>query len=150
MFPTFILRYLAINLTVMERREFLSRIGVGAAFALTASCLGSCKKAEVTAVDFTIDLTDAAYAALKNNGGYIIKDKVVVAKTTSGTYAAATQVCSHEGEARVYYDKSNNQWMCSAHGATFNLSGGGTNSNGSKGLTIYKTSLSGNSLRVYS
>lgn len=135
----------------MDRREFLSTVGVGAAFALTASCLGGCKKSETPAkVDFTINLDDAAFAALKNNGGYVIKDSVVIARTIAGNYAAATQICSHEGNKQVVYDKTNNQWFCNSHGARFTLSGSGANSNESKGLTIYNTSLTGNSLRVFS
>jgi len=137
----------------MDRKAFLSTIGFGAAFALTASCLGSCKKTAVTPsgpVDFTVDLTDAASAALANNGGYIIKNTCVIAKTNTGTYAAATQICSHEGKTQVTYDGTNNQWYCTAHGARFNITGGGMNSNGSGGLTIYKTQLNGNLLRVYS
>ncbi|OYU94621.1 MAG: (2Fe-2S)-binding protein [Bacteroidetes bacterium B1(2017)] len=135
----------------MKRREFLSSIGVGAAFALTASCLGSCKKTDTPAsVDFTIDLTNSAYTALKTNGGYIIKDSVVIAKTTAGAYAAATVICSHEGQQKIYYNKSVNQWNCSAHGAAFSMDGSGLNGNGKNGLTIYKTTLTGNSLRVYS
>ena len=137
----------------MERREFLEKLGIGAAFVLTSSCLGSCKKtdsAPAGTVDFTLDLTASANAALATNGGFIISNKVVVAKDTSGNYVAATQVCSHEGNVQVSYNKASNNYMCSAHGATFDLLGKGTNANGSKGLTIYKTSLSGTSLRVFS
>lgn len=137
----------------MDRKQFLSSIGIGAAFALTASCLGSCKKTATTPsgpVDFTIDITDAANAALVNNGGYIVKNSCVVAKTNTGTYAAATVICSHEGRTQVTYDSTNNQWYCTAHGARFSIAGVGMNSNGSGGLTIYNTQLTGNILRVYS
>ena len=136
----------------MERREFLEKLGIGAAFVLTSSCLGSCTKtdnAPTGTVDFTLDLTASANAALTTNGGFIISNKVVVAKDTSGNYVAATQVCSHEGNVQVAYNKAANNYLCSAHGATFDLLGKGTNANGSKGLTIYKTSLSGTSLRVF-
>jgi cytochrome b6-f complex iron-sulfur subunit len=137
----------------MERREFLEKLGIGAAFVLTSSCLGSCTKTDYAptgTVDFTLDLSASANAALNTNGGYIISNKVVVARDTSGNYVAATQVCSHEGKVQVAYNKASNNYVCSAHNATFDLTGKGTNSNGSKGLTIYKTSLSGTSLRVYS
>ena len=137
----------------MERREFLEKLGIGAAFVLTSSCLGSCTKtdnAPTGTVDFTLDLSASANAALNTNGGFIISNKVVVARDTSGNYVAATQICSHEGEVKVSYSKASNNYTCSAHGATFDLLGKGTNSNGSKGLTIYKTSLSGTSLRVFS
>lgn len=137
----------------MNRKEFLSTLGLGAAFALTTSCLGSCKKETTTPsapVDFTIDLTATANAALLVNGGYIVKNQVVVAKTTAGNYVAATQICSHEGKTQVYYNAVNNEWNCSAHGARFSLTGTGLNGNGSGGLTIYNTQLTGNTLRIFS
>ncbi len=136
----------------MERKEFIAQLGLGAAFVLTAGCFGSCKKSDTTAadvpVDFTLDLTLPANAALANNGGYLVSNGVVVAKNNTGTYVAATQTCSHEGLKQITL--SNNEWACSAHGARFNLSGTGLNSNGSKGLKIYNTSVTGNILRVYS
>lgn len=137
----------------MNRKEFLNKIGFGAAFALTATCLHSCEKENTTPtgpVDFTINLNDAANAALANNGGYIIQNAVVVARTNTGTYAAATVICSHEGQQQISYKGAVNQWYCSAHGATFDINGVGQNANGSRGLTIYKTQLTGTSLRIYS
>jgi Rieske Fe-S protein len=136
----------------MNRKEFLNKIGLGAAFALTATCLHSCEKENTTPsgpVDFTINLNDAANASLANTGGYVIQNAVVIAKTASG-YAAATVICSHEGQQQITYRGNQNQWYCTAHGATFDINGVGQNANGSKGLTIYKTQLSANSLRIYS
>lgn len=136
----------------MNRKEFLNKIGFGAAFALTATCLHSCEKENTTPsgpVDFTINLNDAANAALANTGGYVIQNAVVIAKTASG-YAAATVICSHEGQQQITYKGNQNQWYCTAHGATFDINGAGQNSNGSKGLTIYKTQLTASSLRIYS
>ena len=133
----------------MDRRKFLEQIGVGAAFALTATCLGGCKAdTSVTPIDFTIDLNDSAYAALKTNGGYVIKNDAVIARTTTGGYAAATVICSHEGQKRISYN-SQGQWSCSAHGALFDATGKGLNGNASKGLTIFKADLSGTSLHIY-
>ena len=137
----------------MERRDFLEKLGIGAAFVLTSSCLGGCSKTDdAPTIDFTVDLAAAANAALATNGGFIINaaNKVVVARDTSGNYVAATQVCSHEGNVQVAYNKATNNYQCSAHGATFDLLGKGTNANGSKGLKIYKTTLTGTKLRVYS
>ncbi len=138
----------------MERRDFLEKIGIGAAFVLTSSCFGACKSenyAPTGTVDFTLDLAASENAALAANGGFVIANKVVVVKDTSGKYVAATQVCSHEGRVQVTYNKAANNFICSAHGAAFSLTGAGTNSEGSKGLTIYKTEvLTGNKLRVYS
>lgn len=132
----------------MNRKEFLGKLGLGAAFVLTTACLGSCgSNVDLTSVDFTLDLTDSANSALANNGGYIIKDKVVVAKNNDGNYVAATQLCSHEDKYEIIL--KNNEWFCTAHDARFGLDGSGLNSKGDKNLTIYNTSLDGNTLRVF-
>lgn len=137
----------------MNRKEFISSLGVGAAFALTATCLGACTKNNGDflpsgLVDFTVDLANPANARLLTNGGYLIKDRVVVARTTAGTYVAATQRCSHEGLYAVVF--SEDEWYCPEHGARFSLSGSGLNRDGSRGLTIYQTTLEGDLLRVFS
>jgi cytochrome b6-f complex iron-sulfur subunit len=136
----------------MERKDFIAQLGLGAAFVLTAGCFGSCKKDSTPAadvpVDFTLDLAAPANAALATNGGYLVSNGVVVAKNNAGAYVAATQTCSHEGLKQITL--ANNEWTCTAHGAKFNLAGSGLNSNGSKGLKIYNTTLTGTSLRVFS
>lgn len=127
---------------------------MGAAFALTATCLGGCAAENVTpdvngTVDFTLDLTDAANANLSNNGGYVVVDNaVVVGRANDGGYVAATRTCSHEPRKEVRL--RNDEWYCTAHGARFGLNGGGLNGNGRNGLKIYKTELNGNMLRVFS
>jgi cytochrome b6-f complex iron-sulfur subunit len=136
--------------TKMERREFLEKIGIGAAFVLTASCLHSCKKEDTGPVDFTLNLDDADNTSLKTNGNFRIVNDVVVAKGNDGKYYAATVVCSHEQQKGITYSKTNNRYECSVHGAQFDLAGKGLNANGSKGLTIYQTTLTGASLRVFS
>ena len=133
----------------MDRRDFLEKIGIGAAFALTSACLASCTKTTL-AVDFSLNLDDAANVALKTNGGYVIKNGVVIARDTSGNYAAATVVCSHQQQSEVVYNKTTNEWLCNAHGARFDLAGKGLNNNGNGGLTVYQTAVSGTSLRIFS
>ena len=142
----------------MNRNEFLKKMGVGAAFALTATCLGGCAVENIApdsqtntnnAVDFTLDLNSASNAALANPGGYVIVNgSVVVGKANDGSFVAATRTCSHEPRKQVRL--RNNQWYCSAHGAKFGLDGQGLNSLGGNGLKIYQTELNGNSLRVFS
>ncbi len=134
----------------MERRDFLEQLGIGAAFVLTSACLGSCKKDTVTPADFMLDLNASENAALKTNGGYIVTNGIVVARTTSGGYAAATVTCSHEQKKQITYNKGTNEWLCTAHQARFDMTGKGLNGNGSGGLTIYQTSLSGTTLRIFS
>jgi cytochrome b6-f complex iron-sulfur subunit len=142
----------------MERRQFLESLGIGAAFVLTATCLQSCKSDNAGGVtpttptgglDFTLNLDDAANASLKTNGGYVIANGVVVAKDKDGKFVAATQTCSHQGFKLVVFDGAKNEFNCSQHGARFSTAGAGLNSEASKGLTVYKTALTGSSLRVF-
>jgi len=60
----------------MNRKEFLNKIGFGAAFTLTATCLHSCEKENTTPtgpVDFAINLNDPANVALSNIGDILFK-----------------------------------------------------------------------------
>ena len=63
----------------MNRKEFLSTLGLGAAAVACSYCLNACKPLDspITAptnVDFTLDLTASANASLKTNGGYLIME----------------------------------------------------------------------------
>ncbi len=136
----------------MNRKEFLNSIGIGAAFALTATCLGACSKQSTdyspsSEVDFTLDLTAPENAALNSEGGYLVRDTVVVARTSGGELVAATQQCSHEGLYRVEFRQG--EWYCPEHGARFALNGDGLNRDASRGLRIYDTELTGDMLRVF-
>ena len=132
----------------MNRKEFLGKLGLGAAFVLTASCLGGCSKSDMGPVDFTINLTDPAYSNLANNGGYIVKDRVVVARDNAGNLVAATQLCSHEDKYQIIL--KDNEWFCTDHDARFTLEGAGLNEKGSKGISVYQTTLAGDTLRIFS
>lgn len=140
----------------MNRKDFLMKLGGGAAFALTATCLGGCaveninpdQPGNTATIDFTLDLNAAVNSNLSNNGGYVIvNNQVVVARTTGGEYVAATRTCSHDPRKEVIM--RNGEWYCTAHGARFRLDGTGLNGNGRNGLTIYNTQLDGNMLRVF-
>lgn len=143
----------------MKRKEFLKSIGSGAAFALTYGCLGGCSKDEkipfiapngnnlpVNTILFTIDLDSEETTNLKDKGGFIVKDDIVIAKSLGGGYLAATVICTHESRKEVTFQ--NNEFLCIAHGARFDQSGYGLNEFGEKGLKIYKTLLDGNELAI--
>ena len=136
----------------MKRKEFIEKLGIGAAFALTATCLGGCYKDNppviAVDVDLTLDLSSSANANLQQDGGYIIKNRIVIARTQAGSYVAATQLCSHDDKYKVVF--KNNEWFCTDHDARFALDGSGLNSKGSNGLTIYQTALNGSELRIFS
>jgi len=141
----------------MKRKEFLKTLGAGAAFAITYACLGGCSS-ENTMLDeeflsdpetgllFKINLNDDSSKTLKNNGGYLIKNNVVVAKDLSGNFVAATVVCSHEQKKKVIF--RNGEYYCTSHGARFDLEGKGLNSKGGRGIKTYKTSVTDNILSI--
>jgi cytochrome b6-f complex iron-sulfur subunit len=136
----------------MDRREFLSKLGIGAA-ATCALCIGGCKPEDsgITAptnVDFTLDLSAPANSGLLSVGGSLVNDGVIVAHTRSG-FVAVSAACTHQGTT-VYFDAGANDFVCPSHGSTFTTSGSVINGPASTPLGHYNTKLAGNSLRVYS
>jgi cytochrome b6-f complex iron-sulfur subunit len=141
----------------MDRKEFLSAIGVGAASLVVLNCIGCSKSSNPAGtsttgpsnVDFTLDLTASANAALLNNGGYVSSKGVLVARTTAGTYIAVQLSCTHENYPLVF-QASASHFYCNNHGSAFTETGVVLNSPARSNLTTYKTTLTGTSLRVYS
>jgi cytochrome b6-f complex iron-sulfur subunit len=134
----------------MERKEFLSQIGIGAAAIFIPACIGglsSCKKTETTTkVDFTVETSTGSLAT---NGGSLISNGVIVARTLTGTFLAVAAACTHQG-TNVNYNSSNNNFVCPNHGAKYDSSGNVTLGPATTNLTKYNTTLTGTSLRVYS
>lgn len=139
----------------MERKEFLSLLGLTTGGLLFASCIESCKKekngpeAANRQVDFTLDLTAYSNAALANKGGYVVFNEVIVARTLGGAYIAVSAVCTHQG-SNVGYQATLNRFQCASHGSTFSASGAVMSGPASVPLQEFKTELKGSSLRVYS
>ncbi len=133
----------------MNRKEFLSIVGIGATSVFITSCLSACKKENNTNIDFTLDLSSSANSALSANGGFIISQGVIVAKTNVGEYIAVSAACTHQG-TNVQFQSANNRFHCPSHGANFNTNGTVQNGPANSALTKYNTNLSGNMLRVYS
>jgi cytochrome b6-f complex iron-sulfur subunit len=135
----------------MDRKKFLSQLGISGAGLFTAACIQSCSKNNTPApnVDFQLDLSTSAYASLKTPGNYLIVQGVIVALSTSGTYLAVSAACPHQG-VQVQFQSSQNQFICTAHNSLFTSTGTRISGPAPNGLTQYKTSLNGNILRVFS
>lgn len=140
----------------MDRKEFLSTIGLTST-SLLLTCLGCSKGNSSSArvptppisVDFSIDLTAAANASLAQPGGYMAMNGVLVAHTTAGNYIAVQQSCTHENYPLVY-QASVQHFYCANHSSNFSESGAVLGGPANSPLTVFKTALTGNSLRVYS
>lgn len=135
----------------MDRKEFLSQLGIGGASLFAATCMQACSKDNTAPsnVDFQLDLGTNAYASLKIPGNHVIVQGVIVALSTSNTYLAVSSSCPHQG-VQVQFQSSQNQFICTAHNSVFTSTGARVSGPAPKGLTQYKTSLTGNILRVYS
>jgi cytochrome b6-f complex iron-sulfur subunit len=108
----------------MERRNFLKAACTFCAIAPIAGVIESCKKTTASgpSANFTIDLTDPGYAALKTVGGSIVKSGVIVICTGTNTYVALSDTCTHQG-CSLNYDKPSNELVCPCHGGTYDLNG---------------------------
>ncbi len=93
-----------------------------------------------------LKLSDATNASLLKIGGYIRKSNIVVAQVSENSFAAVTQLCTHEPKKDVIFNK--NEFYCTAHGAKFTLAGKGLNDTGRKGIQAYKVYTDGISLVV--
>ncbi|MFS2187434.1 ubiquinol-cytochrome c reductase iron-sulfur subunit [Mucilaginibacter sp. Mucisp84] len=141
----------------MDRKEFLSIAGITAASFALINCMGCSKKSDnasagitgPTGVDFTLDLSLSANSALLVNGGYLASKGVIVAKTTTGSYIAVQQSCTHESYPLIY-QSSERQFFCNNHGSAFSEAGVVKNSPANRNLTVYQTTLTGTSLRIFS
>ena len=148
----------------MERKEFLSALGFSTASLLLATCLGGCSKSSgtdsgsvvpppppppvPTNIDFVFDLTKSENANLATSGGFIYKNGVIVARTTTGTYIAVAMACTHQGTTLVYQG-SQNRFFCNNHGSTFSNTGIVNIGPATTNLQQFNTSLTGSMLRVF-
>jgi cytochrome b6-f complex iron-sulfur subunit len=142
----------------MNRMEFLKSLGLKGAslFAVycAASGLSSCVNESMdptnptggTGNELILDLNSAAYSKLNTVGNYVVVSGIVVARVSASSFAAVTQVCSHEGRRQVVFNAG--EFYCAAHGARFDTAGKGLNSTGSRGLKTYATVLDGTNLKV--
>lgn len=139
----------------MNRKEFLQKVGFGAAIALVPACVGglatscSSENPTVTApknVNFTIDVSTGALSA---NGGFLVINGIIIARTISGAFIAVSSACTHQGTT-INYNSTNNNFVCPNHGAHFDSSGAVTQGPAAVNLTSYHTQLTGNTLNVYS
>lgn len=136
----------------MDRYEFLKVLGSGTVLAC-AACLESCSSNGVdpapTNVDFTLDLTLAENTALNAAGGSLSKNGIIIARISTVEFTALSRACTHEGTA-VNYQPAQQNFLCPNHQSRFDKNGTPLNGPASSPLRKYNTTLTGNSLRVFS
>jgi len=135
----------------MTRKEFMVQVGVTSlvlpvCLGMLSGCSGQNPTPAPTNVDFTLDVSSGS---LSRDGGYIVKNGVIVARVSASTFLAVSAACTHEGTS-VQYVSSRNDFECPSHGATFSSNGKVTQGPARTALTQYNTSLTGSSRRVFS
>lgn len=137
----------------MDRKEFLSLLGMGGASLVVSACLGGCSKNEsATApsnLNLNLDLNSTTYSGLKTKGNYVqLADGVVVAYGLDGNYYAVQLTCPHES-GRIKYDSSVGKFRCEKHTTqTFSQSGSSFGPETSSSLKTYTCTLTGTMLNV--
>ena len=126
------------------------------AFAVAGLAVGgsafleACTKSSTTpsgpTVDFTLDLTLPANAALGHTGGYIYSNGVIVAKTST-SYIALSQSCTHQG-CTVTFNSGGNDFVCPCHGGIYSLDGSVMSGPPPSPLKSYSVTKNGNILSV--
>jgi cytochrome b6-f complex iron-sulfur subunit len=134
----------------MERAEFLRQMGTMTVVVCAGCSLYSCAEDAVDPnVDFTLDLSAPENSVLLNAGGSMGKNGVIVARIQGDEFVALRRACTHEG-TDVNYQASKQNFRCPNHGSEFSKTGAVQIGPATKPLTMYNTSLTGNSLRVFS
>ena len=140
----------------MDRKDFFSKVGFGAALLLVPSCIGgltsSCSSDGNASngpsnVDFTVDTTTGSLA---NNGGFMVQNGIIIARTLEGTFLAVSSACTHEGTS-VNFSAPGNEFICPNHNAKFSSTGVVTRGPANRNLTQYQVEIISPALiRVFS
>ena len=149
----FLFPYLVINTQLMERRKFISEVGLSVA-GICAVCLGACSKSNAPGgtagpanVNFTVDLN----SSLLSVGNSIIQSGVIVVRIAAGNTASsftAVQVnCTHEGTA-INYNTGQGIFICPNHGSRFSTNGTVLLGPATSNLNQYNINVVGTSLHV--
>lgn len=143
----------------MNRKDFFERVGFGVVAVLIPTCIAgiasSCSSDSIsgnsvvtppTSVDFSLDVSTGSLAT---NGGYLVTNGIVVARTLAGSFLAVSASCPHEG-TNVKYNSPGNDFYCPNHNAHFTDKGVVTQGPAKSNLKEYKTTLTDSTLRVFS
>lgn len=140
-----------------SRRDFLSKVlAVVAAAGLNPVTVFLTPKDILasgggqTLGQFTVDLTLAKYAALKNVGGSVAISitgtsiRIILTRFDSTTFYAVNRSCTHSGTLVNSFNKSLQRIVCPAHGSQFLADGTVKVGPALRSLTKYTTTFDGN------
>ena len=149
----------------MERKDFIEQVGLSAASILIFGCMQGCSKSDspapkpptgttnpppVKAIDFTINITTNPYTSLNTAGGFYVDktNNIIIARTLTDEFLAVSSLCTHQ-QVLLDFQASDNRFYCSGHGSLFSTTGAVINGPAAAPLKQYKTTRTGNSLRIF-
>ena len=149
----------------MERKDFIEQVGLSAASILIFGCMQGCSKSDspapkpptgttnpppVKAIDFTINITTNPYTSLNTAGGFYVDkaNNIIIARTLTDEFLAVSSLCTHQ-QVLLDFQASNNRFYCSGHGSLFSTTGAVLNGPAATPLKQYKTTRTGNNLRIF-
>ncbi len=138
----------------MERKDFLKQsLALCGLSLIPAGIIQSCSKQNFAGpanVNFTLDLSSSANAALNIVGGSLLTNGVLVIHTTASVYHALSPTCTHAG-CTVNYSPGSGVVICPCHGGTFNATTGAVlGGPPPSGLTTYTVTQAGTILTIKS
>ncbi len=137
----------------MERKDFLKATFAACGLSLLpAAVLESCTKASTAApsnVNFTLDLTASANAALNNIGGSLVSNSILIIRSGASTFTALSAICTHEG-CSVNYNSSAKDVVCPCHGGVYNITGAVVSGPPPSALATYTVTQNGNIITIKS
>ena len=149
----------------MERKDFIEQVGLSADSILIFGCMQGCSKSDspaptpptgttnpppVKAIDFTINITTNPYTSLNTAGGFYVdkSNNIIIARTLTDEFLAVSSLCTHQ-QVLLDFQASDNRFYCSGHGSLFSTTGAVINGPAAAPLKQYKTTRTGNSLRIF-
>lgn len=128
--------------TTIDRAEFFKLVGVSVGAVILQHCLSGCGSSteEPVPQGTSINLNNADFVALKNPGGVVYTNGIIVARTLQNAFLAVSQACTHQG-TRVNFNASANTFVCPNHGSIFNNLGEVVQGPATRPLTRYMTTF---------
>lgn len=136
----------------MQRRNFIGNLARGAGTLIVLPlAITSCEQDPVNDPNgngdlLVVDLTDAQNSSLLSEGGFIIRNNVIIINS-GGNYTALSSVCTHSA-CQVTYNASNNNLPCPCHGSLFSISGSVLNGPADAPLETYPVTENGDVLEI--
>ncbi len=153
---TFVVAHRFLEVTSMNRREFISWVGLGAIATSLPVALAACSRPEASAPAPAVPAgppradgfqTVGSFADLKQKGSIAVKlpnmDAVVIADPAAATSAIAVNpLCTHKG-CVVTWAPGEKAFVCPCHGAKFGSDGKVTHGPADKPLATLATKVEG-------